>query len=141
MLRSWIRSSRFLKWLLIGLFTWVTDFVIFAQLVDSSVSLKYSNFISGTIAILLNFNLNFFAVFKKHDNYFRTFVKYFISFLFERTINTAQLYLWLHFGFSPIFAKLVATVVQAPLSYYLSRRVIYFDKNAPRLLPELKNDV
>jgi putative flippase GtrA len=126
---------------LIGFFTWITDFLIFTYFVDAGVSIHYSNFISGTVGIILNFNLYFFYVFNRQGNYFRASIRFFISFLFERTINTAQLYLWLHFGFPPVYAKLAATVVQAPLSYYLSRRIIYFDRSTPRILPESKSDV
>jgi len=131
-------TSTSTRWLAVGIISSLSDLAIFIFLKQIIPSIIIANFVAGFFSIMINFNLHYFFSFSTRTNYFKACAKYLLTFPIERTINTIQLQLWIGVGLDVYIAKVVASAVQAPVSYYLSKKFIFRVSNMKNLLFALK---
>jgi putative flippase GtrA len=105
---------------------------------ELTLSIILANYAAGFFSIMINFNLHYFFSFSTRTNYFKACTKYLLTFPIERTVNTIQLQLWIGVGLDVYLAKVVASAIQAPISYYLSKKFIFRVTNMKNLLFALK---
>lgn len=131
-------TSTSTRWLVVGIISSLSDLVIFMFLRELTPSIIVANYAAGFFSIMINFNLHYFFSFSTRTNYFKACAKYLLTFPIERTVNTIQLQLWIGVGLDVYLAKVVASAIQAPISYYLSKKFIFRVTNMKNLLFALK---
>lgn len=123
-----IKDNRrtFILWFLVGVLTATIDNLAFG-LFFGTLGIAISNVLSGLVAFILNFGLNHRIVFRSKSSALANVKRFVLSFAFERCVNTVQLYLWILIGLEHSEAKLIATLIQAPLSYFLNLLFVFKD--------------
>ena len=115
------------KYLLVGGLTYCLDLIVFNILLELDLNIIICNFLSGSVAILFNFNATYFFVFDHNSHYLRSLLRYLVSFVLERGINTLQVVIWTNLFSMPILSKILASLIQSPLSYYLNKKFVLMD--------------
>ncbi len=118
-------SQNFTKWLFLGGATSILDLSLFISFYHFSHNIYLSNLGSGIIAVIFNFNVNYFLVFDTNSSYLNSVKKYILSFIFERSLNTLIVTLIMKLFISPAFSKILSSLIQSPLSYMLNKKFVY----------------
>jgi len=125
------RTSReqFLKYLIVGFVSFVSEYGFFAFLF---LFLKLNELIANTIALgtifWLNFLLNKFWSFKSKGNIARQAILYFILFVFNMSFSNVFIYLSSEvFNIYPLVSKIIAMALIVIWNFLLYKYIIYRD--------------
>ena len=119
-----IKNSTTFRWFMFGLLTVLLDSLLFKMMHNFGLNAIASNYLSGIMSLIFNFNMNYFLVFTHKTTYLSALSRFLLSFIFERFFNTLQVLAFLSLGAEPLIAKLSASFIQSPISYYLNRKFV-----------------
>ena len=115
------------RWALVGVTTAIIDYIVFVLLYPGINSVLVANFCAGLVSISFNYTAHYFWSFKSLTDHTKAGVKYLINLITFWSISTLLLKYLINDGFDPKIAKLIPTLIIAPLSF-LSLRFFVFKK-------------
>lgn len=126
-----LRDRRIFRYLFVGVITVIFEystFVVLNQLLH--VNYKLSNVCSMIVAVLINFTLNKYFVFKIEPSSARSntqiqFLRYIVLFLFNLMLSTFIIGLLVRTGLKTYIAKLVSICVITAWTYLIYKAVIF----------------
>jgi putative flippase GtrA len=116
------------RWALVGIVTFTIDYLMFLSIFSSNSSVYIANFFSGLISISFNYLAHYFWSFNSESNHSKSGIKYLINLFLFWTLGTFLLKYLISSGLEARVAKLIPTLVIAPLSF-LSLRFFVFQKS------------
>jgi putative flippase GtrA len=79
-----------LRWLLVGLFTTATDYLIFISLYSPIDSVVIANFISGFVSTSINYYTRHRWTFKSEQEHSKSGSRYFLNLIFWWVVSTLK---------------------------------------------------
>lgn len=115
------------RWAIVGIITFVIDYLIFIGMYSVITSVLVANFMAGLFSITFNYLAHYFWSFKSEADHGISGSKYFINFVIFWSLGTLLLKGLITAGIDPKIAKLIPIPVIAPLSF-LSLKFFVFKK-------------
>lgn len=115
------------RWFIVGSITYATDYTVFIFLYFETNLVLFSNLISGSVSIFLNYLAHYLWSFKSEAKHTKTAFKYVINLLTYWTLGTLILKSLILSGVDPMIAKLLPIILIAPFSF-LSLKFYVFKK-------------
>jgi putative flippase GtrA len=115
------------RWAIVGIITFVIDYLIFIGMYSVITSVLIANFVAGLFSITFNYLAHYFWSFKSEADHGKSGSKYFINLVIFWSLGTLLLKGLITAGIDPKFAKLIPIPFIAPLSF-LSLKFFVFKK-------------
>ena len=123
-----LQYGYFYRWVLVGITTFLIDYLIFLSIFSSYGSVYIANFLSGLVSILFNYAAHYFWSFKSESNHSKSGIKYLINLILFWSFGTFLLKFLISSGIEAKYAKLLPVPIIAPLSF-ISLRFFVFKSN------------
>jgi len=117
-----------LRWVLVGVTTTVTDYLIFITLYGPINSVFVVNLISSAVATSLNYFTHHRWTFKSDQNHSRSGVKYLVNLAFWWLVSTSIIKALIVLSIDPKIAKLVPILLIAPINYFVLNKIVFKKK-------------
>ena len=121
------RYGSMLRWAIVGIITFVIDYLIFIGIYSVITSVFFANFVAGLFSITFNYLAHYFWSFKSQADHGKSGSKYFINLVIFWSLGTVLLKGLITAGIDPKIAKLIPIPFIAPLSF-LSLKFFVFKK-------------
>ena len=118
-----------IRWVIVGVGTTATDYLIFISLYGPIDSVVITNFISAFVATSLNYYSHHRWTFKSEQDHSKSGVRYFINLVFWWVISTLLIKGLIEIDFDPRIAKLIPILVIAPINYFVLNHLVFKKKN------------
>jgi putative flippase GtrA len=118
-----------LRWMLVGFFTTATDYLIFISLYGPIDSVVISNFISGFVATSINYYTHHRWTFKSEQVHSKSGTRYLLNLIFWWVVSTLSIKALIVLEIDPKIAKLLPTLVIAPINYFVLNHIVFKKKN------------
>ena len=118
-----------IRWALVGVTTFIIDYIIFLPLYAITSSVLIANFTSGVFSISFNYITHYSFSFKSDATHSKSGVKYLINLIIFWGISTILLSILISSGISPQYAKFIPVPIIAPLSF-LSLKFLVFNQKS-----------
>ena len=110
---------------MVGGITVVIDWLIFINLYARIESVALANLVSGACSASFNYFAHHYWTFKSSEDHKQTSVRYIISLFFGYLLNTALLKMFIVTGIHAGVAKIMATGIQAGVSYVVLNKFVF----------------
>jgi putative flippase GtrA len=117
-----------LRWMLVGLFTTATDYLIFISLYGPINSVVVANFISGFVSTSINYYTHHRWTFKSEQDHSKSGTKYLLNLVFWWAISTLTIKALIVLEIDPRIAKLLPILVIAPINYFVLNHIVFKKK-------------
>jgi putative flippase GtrA len=117
------------RWMLVGFFTTVTDYLIFISLYGPIDSVVISNFISGFVATSINYYTHHRWTFKSEQDHSKSGTKYLLNLIFWWVVSTLTIKALIVLEIDPKIAKLLPILIIAPINYFVLNHIVFKKKN------------
>ena len=118
-----------IRWVIVGVGTTATDYLIFISLYGPIDSVVIANFISAFVATSLNYYSHHRWTFKSEQDHSKSGVRYFINLVFWWVISTLLIKGLIVIDFDPKIAKLIPILIIAPINYFVLNHLVFKKKN------------
>ncbi len=118
-----------IRWMLVGLFTTATDYLIFVSLYGPIDSVVISNFISGFVATTINYYTHHRWTFKSEQDHSKSGTKYLLNLIFWWIVSTLTIKALIVLEIDPKIAKLLPILVIAPINYFVLNHIVFKKKS------------
>jgi putative flippase GtrA len=118
-----------LRWVIVGIITTATDYILFISLYGPIDSVVIANFISAFVATSLNYFSHHRWTFKSEQDHSKSGVRYFINLVFWWVISTLLIKGLITIEVDPKIAKLIPILVIAPINYFVLNHLVFKKKN------------
>jgi putative flippase GtrA len=115
------------RWTIVGIITFVIDYLIFIGMYSVITSVLVANFVAKLFSITFNYLAHYFWSFKSEADHGKSGTKYFINLVIFWSLGTLLLMGLITAGIDPKIAKLIPILFIAPLSF-LSLKFFIFKK-------------
>ena len=117
------------RWIVVGLLTTATDYLIFISIYGSLNSVAISNFISGFVSTSINYYTHHRWTFKSEQDHSKSGSKYLINLIFWWVVSTLTIKTLIVLEIDPKIAKLLPILFIAPINYFVLNHVVFKKKN------------
>jgi putative flippase GtrA len=117
-----------LRWMLVGLFTTATDYLIFISLYGPINSVVVSNFISGFISTSINYYTHHRWTFKSDQEHAKSGSRYLLNLIFWWVISTLSIKALIVLEIDPKIAKLLPILFIVPVNYFVLNHIVFKKK-------------
>ena len=117
-----------IRWIVVGVFTNATDYLIFTSIYGPINSVVISNFISGFVSTSINYYTHHRWTFKSDQNHSKSGTRYLINLIFWWLVSTTIIKVLIVFGVDPKFAKLIPILFIAPINYFVLNYIVFKKK-------------
>ena len=118
-----------LRWMLVGLFTTATDYLIFISLYGPINSVVVSNFISGFVSTSINYYTHHRWTFKSDQEHSKSGSRYLLNLIFWWVVSTLTIKALIVLEIDPKIAKLLPILVIAPINYFVLNHIVFKKKD------------
>jgi putative flippase GtrA len=118
-----------LRWMLVGVLTTATDYLIFVSLYGPIDSVVISNFISGFVATSINYYTHHRWTFKSEQEHSKSGTRYLLNLIFWWVISTLTIKALIILEIDPRIAKLLPILVIAPINYFVLNHIVFKKKS------------
>jgi putative flippase GtrA len=118
-----------LRWMLVGLFTTATDYLIFISLYGPINSVVVANFISGFVSTSINYYTHHRWTFKSEQDHSKSGTRYLLNLIFWWVVSTLSIKTLIVLEIDPKIAKLLPILVIAPINYFVLNHIVFNKKN------------
>ena len=118
-----------LRWVIVGIITTATDYILFISLYGPIDSVVIANFISAFVATSLNYYSHHKWTFKSQQDHSKSGVRYFINLVFWWVISTLLIKGLIEIDVDPKIAKLIPILVIAPINYFVLNHLVFKKKS------------
>jgi putative flippase GtrA len=117
-----------LRWLLVGLFTTATDYLIFISVYGPINSVVVANFISGFVSTSINYYTHHRWTFKSEQDHSKSGTRYLLNLIFWWVVSTLSIKTLIVLEIDPKIAKLLPLLVIAPINYFVLNHIVFKKK-------------
>jgi putative flippase GtrA len=118
-----------IRWVIVGIITTATDYILFISLYGPIDSVVIANFISAFFATSLNYYSHHKWTFKSQQDHSKSGVRYFINLVFWWVISTLLIKGLIEIDVDPKIAKLIPILVIAPINYFVLNHLVFKKKS------------
>ena len=118
-----------IRWIIVGVITTATDYILFISLYGPIDSVVIANFISAFVATSLNYYSHHKWTFRSDQDHSKSGVRYFINLVFWWVISTLLIKGLIVIDFDPKIAKLIPILVIAPINYFVLNHLVFKKKS------------
>jgi putative flippase GtrA len=118
-----------IRWVIVGVGTTATDYLIFISLYGPVDSVVIANFISAFVATSLNYYSHHRWTFKSEQDHSKSGIRYFVNLVFWWVISTLIIKGLIVIEFDPKIAKLIPILIIAPINYFVLNHLVFKKKN------------
>ena len=118
-----------IRWLLVGLLTTTTDYLIFISLYGPLNSVVITNFISGFVSTSINYYTHHRWTFKSEQKHSKSGSSYLINLIFWWVVSTLSIKALIVLEIEPKIAKLLPILVIAPINYFVLNHFVFKKKS------------
>ena len=118
-----------IRWMLVGLLTTATDYLIFISLYGPINSVVVANFISGFVSTSINYYTHHRWTFKSEQNHSKSGTRYLLNLIFWWVVSTLTIKALIFLEIDPKIAKLLPVLVIAPINYFVLNHIVFKNKN------------
>ena len=118
-----------IRWVIVGVITTATDYILFISLYGPIDSVVIANFISAFVATSLNYYSHHKWTFRSDQDHSKSGVRYFINLVFWWVVSTLIIKGLIVINFDPKIAKLIPILVIAPINYFVLHHLVFKKKN------------
>jgi putative flippase GtrA len=118
-----------LRWMLVGLFTTATDYLIFISLYGPINSVVVANFISGFVSTSINYYTHHRWTFKSEQDHSKSGSRYLLNLIFWWVVSTLSIKVLIVLEIDPKIAKLLPILVIAPINYFVLNHIVFKKKS------------
>ena len=118
-----------IRWMLVGLFTTATDYLIFISLYGPINSVVIANFISGFVSTSINYYTHHHWTFKSEQDHSKSGSRYLLNLIFWWVISTLSIKALIVLEIDPKIAKLLPILVIAPINYFVLNHIVFKKKS------------
>ena len=118
-------NSSVFRWAFVGVFSTVTDYVLFLIFYKNFHSVIIANLLSSIIATSVNYSLHHRWTFDSNQPYSRTGPKYFASLAFWWIVSTILIEWLIRWGVNVEFSKLAPAIILLPLNYFILNKIVF----------------
>jgi putative flippase GtrA len=118
-----------LRWMLVGLFTTATDYLIFISLYGPINSVVIANFISGFVSTSINYYTHHRWTFKSEQDHSKSGSRYLLNLIFWWVVSTLSIKALIVLEIDPKIAKLLPILVIAPINYFVLNLIVFKKKS------------
>ena len=118
-----------LRWMLVGLFTTTTDYLIFISLYGPINSVVVANFISGFVSTSINYYTHHRWTFKSEQDHSKSGTRYLLNLIFWWVVSTLSIKGLIVLEIDPKIAKLLPIVFIAPINYFVLNHIVFKKKS------------
>ena len=118
-----------IRWVIVGVITTTTDYILFISLYGPIDSVVIANFISAFVATSLNYYSHHKWTFKSEQDHSKSGVRYFINLVFWWVISTLLIKGLIVINFDPKIAKLIPILIIAPINYFVLNHLVFKKKS------------
>ena len=118
-----------LRWVLVGLVTTATDYLIFISIYGPINSVVIANFISGFVSTSINYYTHHRWTFKSDQDHSKSGTRYLINLIFWWLVSTATIKLLIVLEIDPKIAKLLPILFIAPINYFVLNHIVFKKKD------------
>ena len=118
-----------LRWMLVGLLTTATDYLIFISLYGPINSVVISNFISGFVSTSINYYTHHRWTFRSEQDHSKSGTRYLLNLIFWWVVSTLSIKALIVFEIDPKIAKLLPILVIAPINYFVLNHLVFKKKS------------
>jgi putative flippase GtrA len=118
-----------LRWMMVGIFTTATDYLIFVSLYGPIDSVVISNFISGLVSTSINYFTHHRWTFKSEQDHSKSGSRYLLNLIFWWVVSTLTIKALIVLEIDPKIAKLLPILVIAPINYFVLNHIVFKKKN------------
>ena len=115
------------RWAIVGIITFVIDYLIFIGMYSVITSVLVANFVAKLFSITFNYLAHYFWSFKSQADHSKSGIKYLLNLVIFWSAGTLLLKVLITAGIDPKIAKLIPILFIAPLSF-LSLKFFVFKK-------------
>ena len=117
-----------IRWILVGLLTTATDYLIFISLYGPINSVVVANFISGFVSTSINYYTHHRWTFKSEQDHSRSGIRYLLNLIFWWVVSTLTIKALIVLEIDPKIAKLLPILVIAPINYFVLNYIVFKKK-------------
>ena len=114
-----------LRWAVVGITTFLIDYIIFLLLFGPISSVFVANFISGSVSTAFNYLTHHKWTFKSEEDHSRSGFKYLLTLIFWWFIGTSILKFLIVAGLDPWLAKFIPPLVVTPFNYFVLNYLVF----------------
>ena len=118
-----------LRWILVGLCTTATDYLIFISLYGPINSVVVANFISGFASTSINYYTHHRWTFKSEQNHSKSGSRYLLNLIFWWVVSTLSIKALIVLEIDPKIAKLLPILFIAPINYFVLNHIVFKKKS------------
>ena len=118
-----------IRWVIVGIITTATDYILFISLYGPIDSVVIANFISAFVATSLNYYSHHKWTFKSEQDHSKSGVRYFINLVFWWVVSTLLIKGLIEIDFDPKIAKLIPILIIAPINYFVLNHLVFKKKS------------
>lgn len=118
-----------IRWILVGLFTTVTDYILFVSLYGPIDSVVIANFISGFVATSINYFTHHRWTFKSEQDHSKSATRYSLNLIFWWVVSTLTIKVLIVLEIDPKIAKLLPILFIAPINYFVLNHIVFKKKS------------
>ena len=118
-----------IRWMLVGLFTTATDYLIFISLYGPINSVVIANFISGFVSTSINYYTHHRWTFKSEQEHSKSGSRYLLNLIFWWVVSTLSIKALIVLEIDPKIAKLLPILVIAPINYFVLNHIVFKKKS------------
>ena len=118
-----------LRWVLVGLVTTATDYLIFISIYGPINSVVIANFISGFVSTSINYYTHHRWTFKSDQDHSRSGTRYLINLIFWWLVSTSAIKVLIVLEIDPKIAKLLPILFIAPINYFVLNHIVFKKKS------------
>ena len=118
-----------IRWALVGVTTFIIDYIIFLPLYAITSSVLIANFTSGVFSISFNYLAHYSFSFKSDATHSKSGIKYLINLIIFWVVSTILLNILISSGIAAQYAKLLPVPIIAPLSFLSLKFLVFNPKN------------
>ena len=117
-----------IRWMLVGLLTTATDYLIFISLYGPINSVVVANFISGFVSTSINYYIHHRWTFKSKQDHSKSGTRYLLNLIFWWVVSTLSIKALIVLEIDPKIAKLLPILVIAPINYFVLNHIVFKKK-------------
>ena len=118
-----------IRWVVVGLVTTSTDYLIFISIYGSINSVVIANFISGFVSTSINYYTHHRWTFKSDQDHSRSGTRYLINLIFWWLVSTSVIKVLIVLEIDPKIAKLLPILIIAPINYFVLNHIVFKKKD------------
>ena len=116
------------RWAIVGIITFVIDYLIFIGMYSVVTSVLVANFLAGLFSIAFNYLAHYFWSFKSQTDHSKSGLKYLVNLVIFWSAGTSLLKVLITSGIDPKIAKLIPILFIAPLSFLFLKFYVFKKK-------------